>query len=82
MKVTGSSNYPYMDKEAGDLRVGDVERLLSAYKEVVTKYTSLCTAVRNLSFSRAEPHATNLEAKIVVSTQAEETGKNSDQRGG
>ncbi|CAN6555829.1 unnamed protein product [Malus baccata var. baccata] len=70
---SGSSNYPYMDKEAGDLTVGDVERLLSAYKEVVTKYTSLCTAVRNLSFSRAEPHATNLEDKIVVSTQAEKT---------
>ncbi|KAM1042479.1 hypothetical protein PS2_033652 [Malus domestica] len=79
---SGSSNNPYVDKEAGDLTVGDVERLLSAYKEVVTKYTSLCAAVRKLSFSRTEPHATGLEARNVVLTESEETDKNSDQRGG
>ncbi|CAN6686673.1 unnamed protein product [Malus baccata var. baccata] len=78
---SGSSNYPYVDKEAEDLTVGDVERLLSAYKEVVTKYTSLCAAVRKLSFSRTEPHATGLEARNVVLTESEETDKNSDQRG-
>ncbi|KAB2635043.1 vacuolar protein sorting-associated protein 9A-like [Pyrus ussuriensis x Pyrus communis] len=78
---SGSSNYPCVDKEAGDLTVGDVERLLTAYEEVVTKYTSLCAAVGNLSFSRTEPHATGLEARNVVLTESEETDKNSDQRG-
>ncbi|KAF3966062.1 hypothetical protein CMV_009797 [Castanea mollissima] len=37
--TSGGSNYPYMDAEAGELTVGDVERLLSLYKDVVTKYT-------------------------------------------
>ncbi|BFG40443.1 hypothetical protein CerSpe_267170 [Prunus speciosa] len=76
---SGASNYPYMDKEAGDLTIGDVERLLSVYKQVVTKYTGLCTAVKHLSLSRTEPHVTNLEARNVFSAQPEETGKNSDQ---
>ncbi|PQQ17603.1 vacuolar protein sorting-associated protein 9A [Prunus yedoensis var. nudiflora] len=76
---SGASNYPYMDKEAGDLTIGDVERLLSVYKQVVTKYTGLCTAVKHLSLSRTEPHVTNLEARNVFLTQPEETGKNSDQ---
>ncbi|KAM5550171.1 hypothetical protein ABKV19_001225 [Rosa sericea] len=82
-KVTrGGSNYPYMDKEAGDLTVGDVERLLSVYKEVVTKYTSLCTAFRQLSLSRIENHVTNLEDRNVSLTQSAETGMNSGQRDG
>ncbi|KAF3962872.1 hypothetical protein CMV_012670 [Castanea mollissima] len=34
--TSGGSNYPYMDAEAGELTVGDVERLLSLYKDVVT----------------------------------------------
>lgn len=71
-----------MDKEAGDLTVGDVERLLSVYKEVVTKYTSLCTAFRQLSLSRIENHVTNLEDRNVSSTQSAETGMNSGQRDG
>lgn len=82
LKTTGASNYPYMDKEAGDLTIGDVERLLSVYKQVVTKYTGLCTAVKHLSLSRTEPHVTNLEARNVFLRQPEKTGKNSDQRVG
>lgn len=81
-ETSGASNYPYMDKEAGDLTIGDVERLLSVYKQVVTKYTGLCTAVKHLSLSRTEPHVTNLEARNVFLTQPEKTGKNSDQRVG
>lgn len=81
-ETSGASNYPYMDKEAGDLTIGDVERLLSVYKQVVTKYTGLCTAVKHLSLSRTEPHVTNLEARNVFLSQPEKTGKNSDQRVG
>ncbi|OMO77625.1 Vacuolar sorting protein 9 [Corchorus olitorius] len=32
---SGGSNYPYMEAEAGELTVGDVERLLSLYKDVI-----------------------------------------------
>lgn len=80
--TTGASNYPYMDKEAGDLTIGDVERLLSVYKEVVTKYTGLCTAFRQLSFSRIENHVTTLEDRNVLLPVSKETGTNSDQRDG
>ncbi|PPR94709.1 hypothetical protein GOBAR_AA25966 [Gossypium barbadense] len=52
--IHGGSNYPYMEAEAGELTVGDVERLLSLYKDVVTKYTSLCNTVRHLSVSRTQ----------------------------
>lgn len=54
--INGGSNYPYMEAEAGELTVGDVERLLSLYKDVVTKYTSLCNTVRHLSVSRTQRH--------------------------
>ncbi|TYH60382.1 hypothetical protein ES332_D08G287900v1 [Gossypium tomentosum] len=53
---SSGSNYPYMEAEAGELTVGDVERLLSLYKDVVTKYTSLCNTVRHLSVSRTQRH--------------------------
>ncbi|XP_057973983.1 vacuolar protein sorting-associated protein 9A-like isoform X3 [Malania oleifera] len=44
--ISGGSRYPFMEVEAGDLTVGDVERLLSLYKDVVTKYTGLCRTFR------------------------------------
>lgn len=47
--IGGRSNYPFMEAAAGELTVGDVESLLNLYKDVVTKYTSLCTAVRRFS---------------------------------
>lgn len=50
----GSSNYPFMEAEAGELTVGDVETLLSLYKDVVTKYTNLCRVVKRLSMSKTE----------------------------
>ncbi|XP_021300002.1 vacuolar protein sorting-associated protein 9A-like isoform X2 [Herrania umbratica] len=49
---SAGSNYPYMEAEAGELTVGDVERLLGLYKDVVTKYNSLCNTVRHLSISK------------------------------
>lgn len=55
LTALGGSSYPYMDVEAGELTIGDVERLLSLYKDVVTKYTSLRAAVRHRSLSKAGP---------------------------
>lgn len=54
-KIDGRSNYPYMEAEPGELTVEDVERLLSLYKDVVTKYSSLCRAVRRPSATRTGP---------------------------
>ncbi|KAG6738669.1 hypothetical protein POTOM_058291 [Populus tomentosa] len=53
--LTCRSNYPYMEAEPGELTVEDVERLLSLYKDVVTKYSSLCRAVRRPSATRTGP---------------------------
>ncbi|KAG6752143.1 hypothetical protein POTOM_044362 [Populus tomentosa] len=43
--IDGRSNYPYMEAEPGELTVEDVERFLSLYKDVVTKYTHLCFGI-------------------------------------
>jgi len=67
----GGSNYPYMDAEAGELTVGDVERLLGLYKDVVTKYRSLCTAVRHLSVSKTEPPVPHSEGTSFLPKQPE-----------
>lgn len=40
-----SRDYPYLFARSGDLRVMDVEDLLSDYKELVLKYVALCKAV-------------------------------------
>ncbi|CAK7340083.1 unnamed protein product [Dovyalis caffra] len=53
--IDGRSNYPYMEAEPGELTVEDVERLLSLYKDVVTKYSRLCRAVSHPSAARGEP---------------------------
>ncbi|KAJ6762212.1 RAB GDP/GTP EXCHANGE FACTOR [Salix koriyanagi] len=53
--IDGRSNYPYMEAEPGELTVEDVERLLSLYKDVVTKFSSLCRAVRHPSATRTKP---------------------------
>ncbi|KAL5537416.1 hypothetical protein UlMin_043049 [Ulmus minor] len=42
----GGSNYPYMEAEAGELTVSDVEILLRMYKDVVRDYTNLNSMVR------------------------------------
>ncbi|XP_077224710.1 vacuolar protein sorting-associated protein 9A-like [Tasmannia lanceolata] len=41
--------YPYMEAEAGELTVEDVHKLLSLYKDVVTRYSMLCKAVKGVS---------------------------------
>ncbi|KAM4075633.1 hypothetical protein ACJW30_12G001800 [Castanea mollissima] len=76
--TSGGSNYPYMDAEAGELTVGDVERLLSLYKDVVTKYTSLYKAVRHLSVSKTENPVPHSEGTSFLLTQPEGTNTKID----
>ncbi|GKV35143.1 hypothetical protein SLEP1_g43448 [Rubroshorea leprosula] len=71
-KLKGGSKYPYMDAEAGELTVGDVEKLLSLYKDVVTRYTTLCSKVRHLSISKTDCPATS-EGTSSLATELEET---------
>ncbi|KAL5845600.1 hypothetical protein ACOSQ3_009124 [Xanthoceras sorbifolium] len=80
--TTGGCNYPYMEAEAGELTVGDVERLLSLYKDVVTKYTSLCRAVRHVPVTKKVPPAPHLEGTDVMLTQPAETSASMDHKRG
>ncbi|GMY07978.1 vacuolar protein sorting-associated protein 9A-like isoform X1 [Fagus crenata] len=80
--TSGGSNYPYMDVEAGELTVGDVERLLSLYKDVVTKYTSLCKAVRHISLSKTETPVPHSEGTSFLLTQSEGTNTKIDHQRG
>lgn len=50
----GPPSYPFMDAQPDELTVSDVETLLSLYKDVVTKYTSLRRAVEHLNIHRTE----------------------------
>lgn len=54
--MKGRSTYPFIEAKAGELTVGDVERLLSIYKDVVDKFTHLSEAFRQLSLSKPEFH--------------------------
>ncbi|KAL6997390.1 hypothetical protein U1Q18_007517 [Sarracenia purpurea var. burkii] len=55
--INGGLCYPFMEAEAGELTIGDVEKLLSLYKDVVKKYTSLCRAVTHISkIESSAPH--------------------------
>ncbi|KAK0577328.1 hypothetical protein LWI29_031366 [Acer saccharum] len=77
--TSGGCSYPYMEAEAGELTVGDVERLLSVYKDVVTKYTGLCRAVRHVPVTKKVPPAPHLEGTDVMLTQpAAETSTSMD----
>ncbi|KAF2296986.1 hypothetical protein GH714_014121 [Hevea brasiliensis] len=67
----GTLHYPYMEAEAGELTVKDVERLLSLYKDVVTKYTSLCSAVRRISVSGMVPSHPIFRGTSAFSSQVE-----------
>ncbi|RWW43759.1 hypothetical protein BHE74_00050548 [Ensete ventricosum] len=43
------NRYPFMEAEARDLRLEDVQQLLGLYRQVVTKYRMLSEALRQLS---------------------------------
>eukprot|EP01018_Ginkgo_biloba_P035530 Gb_22502 [translate_table: standard] len=57
-------HYPFLYASAGDLRVEDVESLLSAYKELVLKYVSLSKAVESsLSHKAQAPFVGDLQSR-------------------
>ncbi|KAL2335862.1 hypothetical protein Fmac_010308 [Flemingia macrophylla] len=55
------SNYPYMEAKSKELTVGDVDILLSHYKDLAAKHTILCKAISCLSTSEREPLLRHLE---------------------
>ncbi|KAA8544538.1 hypothetical protein F0562_022550 [Nyssa sinensis] len=71
----GGSNYPFMEAEAGELTVGDVERLLSLYKDVVNNYTNLCRAIGHPPLSKLQPSFPHSEETNVLLEQPEEIMK-------
>ncbi|CAL5398722.1 unnamed protein product [Camellia sinensis] len=74
--INGGSCYPFMEAEAGELTIGDVEKLLNLYKDVVKKYTSLCSAVRHLTVSKIEPSVPHLKGTNAQPTPPnQETNK-------
>ncbi|XVE60662.1 hypothetical protein DITRI_Ditri05aG0146400 [Diplodiscus trichospermus] len=77
--IQGGSNYPFMEAEAGELTVGDVERLLSLYKDVVTKYNSLCSNIRHLSISKTVSPAA--QGTKDMQTEHDETQKDTSCQG-
>ena len=78
--TSGGSSYPFMESEAGELTVGDVERLLSSYKDVVRKYTGLCRAVQHFSMYKMDTALPHLEGTDVSRRPEEQTEV--EQRGG
>ncbi|XP_059631056.1 vacuolar protein sorting-associated protein 9A-like isoform X1 [Cornus florida] len=70
-EISGELNYPFIEAEAGELTVGDVERLLSLYKDVVKKYTGLCKVIGHFSKSPL----THFEETNVLQAQPEEKMK-------
>ncbi|QCD95411.1 hypothetical protein DEO72_LG6g104 [Vigna unguiculata] len=60
------SNYPYMEAKSKGLTVGDVEMLLSDYKDLVNKYTILCKAISCLSTSEREPLLRQIEKQSAA----------------
>lgn len=59
------SRYPYLQAESAELTVRDVDRLLSLYKDVVAKYTTLCRAISHLSTSEKGPLLRQLQLQGV-----------------
>nr|GME02512.1 vacuolar protein sorting-associated protein 9A-like isoform X1 [Ipomoea batatas] len=51
---SGESRYPFMEAEAGELAIEDVEKLLQAYKDVVKQNVALRRVVRDLSALKKE----------------------------
>ncbi|KAK4764629.1 hypothetical protein SAY86_025719 [Trapa natans] len=70
------SSYPFMDVEASDLTVGDVEMLLKLYKDMVNKYTDMCASYRHLSSSKSE--LVHLKGNNTSSNQPAETSARLD----
>lgn len=81
LAISGGCGYPFMEAEAGELTVGDVERLLSVYKDVVRKYTSLCRTVRHISMTKSISPTPISEGRSVLQTLPAETSASTGKRG-
>lgn len=79
--ISGGLPYPFMEAEAGELTIEDVEKLLGIYKDVVKKYTSLSKAVRHLAISKLEPCIPHLKGTNVQLEKPEEQLKKDHQMG-
>eukprot|EP01018_Ginkgo_biloba_P022990 Gb_16431 [translate_table: standard] len=72
--------YPFLYTSAGDLRLQDVESLLSSYKELVLKYVSLSKAVENFSSHKTQaPFGDDAQSRKADSDDSQQT-KNHENR--
>ncbi|KAL6504559.1 Vacuolar protein sorting-associated protein 9A [Orobanche gracilis] len=69
-------DFPYLYSQAGDLMVGDIEDLLSNYKQLVLKYVSLANGlgVNTQSPSQSDTQTQNLEQPGI----AKDSGPNNN----
>lgn len=74
--VEHGSNYPYMEAKSKELTVGDVDMLLSDYKDLVAKYTILCKAISCLSTSEREPLLRQIEKQSAETLLSQHPGIN------
>ncbi|KOM43015.1 hypothetical protein LR48_Vigan05g061900 [Vigna angularis] len=70
------SNYPYMEAKSKGLTVGDVDVLLSDYKDLVSKYTIMCKAISCLSTSEREPLLRQIEKQSAGTLLSQHAGIN------
>lgn len=70
--MSGGTSFPFLESEAKELCVGDIERLLGVYKDVVNKYTRLSQAVRRFSMSRNDIRALTTQAETKSDTTKEQ----------
>ncbi|KAK7334486.1 hypothetical protein VNO80_26243 [Phaseolus coccineus] len=71
--VEHGSNFPYMEAKSKELTVGDVDMLLSDYKDLVAKYTILCKAISCLSTSEREPLLRQIEKQSAQTLLSQTT---------
>ncbi|THU50305.1 hypothetical protein C4D60_Mb06t18810 [Musa balbisiana] len=76
------NRYPFMEAEARDLRLEDVQQLLGLYKQVVTKYRKLSEALRQLSIDENQllNNHQRQDMKEKIEQQLEQAGNSGGTR--
>ncbi|CAD5178624.1 unnamed protein product [Musa acuminata subsp. malaccensis] len=76
------NGYPFMEAEARDLRLEDVQQLLGLYKQVVTKYRKLSEALRQLSIDENQllDNHQRQDMKEKIEQQLEQAGNSGGTR--
>ncbi|XP_018682424.2 vacuolar protein sorting-associated protein 9A isoform X2 [Musa acuminata AAA Group] len=76
------NGYPFMEAEARDLRLEDVQQLLGLYKQVVTKYRKLSEALRQLSIDENQllNNHQRQDMKEKIEQQLEQAGNSGGTR--